>query len=219
MTKNIERKNKKVILFDVDGTLINSFDGIKYSISKVLTEQNMSIPDDGLLRNFVGPPIEQSFAHFFQLTDVIAKRMAVRFQTIYGSEGYKRGCLYDGIVDVLKILSINNNLYVVTNKNEAYASETLKYYGVLEYFTNIYCTKREKKIDKSTIIHSIISKQHGVIDMIMIGDTMEDYCATIGNKCAFIGVLYGFGLDEKTDYPFNTVAQPCQIVPLLMNKH
>ena len=216
MTKNIEQNNR-IIIFDVDGTLINSFEGIKYSITKVLTEQNLAIPNDEQLQSFVGPPIEQSFAKFFNISDDSAKNLAKRFQTIYGSEGYKRGCLYDGIVETLQVLSENYDLYVVTNKNKAYASETLKYYGLYQFFNKVYCTNREKKEDKGTLIHSIISKHPDVANMIMIGDTIEDYYATKYNDCIFIGVLFGFGFDSKTNYTFKTVEQPCQLIPLLCN--
>lgn len=217
MTKNIEQNNK-IILFDVDGTLINSFEGIKYSITKVLLEQNMTIPNDEQLRSFVGPPIEQSFARFFYLTDDNAKELAKRFQTIYGIEGYKRGYLYDGIIETLQVLSHDFDLYVVTNKNEAYALETLKYFGLNQYFKKIYCTNREKKIDKGELIRSIICKHLGVTEVIMIGDTMEDYRATIKNDCDFIGVLYGFGFRDKTNYTFDTVSRSSQLIALLAKK-
>ncbi|MEY8337960.1 HAD-IA family hydrolase [Lachnospiraceae bacterium 62-35] len=204
MMKNLEIKNiKNILFFDVDGTLIDSFEGIKYSLKIAVNQFGLTLPSDEVLRQFVGPPIEKSIETYYSLDAVASKEISQIFQAIYNNKGYKYARLYDNIEDLLKTCE-NYGKYIVTNKNPLYASKMLKYFGISKFFIDVLCTNREKQINKSHLINEKLKYHSHVISAIMIGDTIEDYKAVLNSVCKFIGVTYGFGFRPGEYYEFVT---------------
>lgn len=115
--------------FDIDGTLVDSFEGIKKSVVHACGLAGKKIPSDSELRSFVGPPIEKSFREYYKINSEDAARMADSFQEYYRETGYRYGKLYSGVFDLLKALE-GMTKCVVTNKNAAYAS---RYWNTLKF--------------------------------------------------------------------------------------
>ena len=206
----------KICFFDVDGTLIDSFQGIRHSLEQALRSQGLELPDEAVLRTFVGPPIERSIAnHWKDLAPHLVKQAAGEFQRVYQEQGYAMGQLYPHMADVLEAIHPDWDLYVVTNKNVLYAEKTLQHFGINHYFKGILCTDRSRQIGKSQLIRSQLAQYDIVDQAVMIGDTPEDHAATEGNDCDFIGVVYGFGLKPTETYDFATAHKPLDLLPLL----
>ena len=208
---------KNICFFDIDGTLIDSYEGIKYSLTLALQKEGLEVPEDSVLRTFVGPPIERSIARHWDIEADRVKGIAADFQQIYRAKGYEMGQLYPQIPDVLSALQSKWELYVVTNKNPLYAQKTLAHFGISDYFKEILCTDRVHGIDKQDLIRDALQKYPLVENAVMIGDTMEDYHAAKENNCAFIGALYGFGLRQSDASHFKAVTTPIEYLAMLMS--
>ncbi len=206
---------KNICFFDIDGTLIDSYEGIKYSLTLALQKDGLEAPEDSVLRTFVGPPIERSIARYWDIEADRVKRIASDFQQIYRAKGYEMGQLYPQIPDVLSALQADWELYVVTNKNPLYAQKTLAHFGISDYFKEILCTDRVHGIDKGRLIKDLLLRYSSVDKSVMIGDTMEDYHAAKENNCAFIGALYGLGLRQGDASHFKTATTPIEYLAML----
>ena len=191
--------------FDIDGTLVDSFEGIKKSVVHACGLAGKKIPSDSELRSFVGPPIEKSFRDYYKINSEDAARMADSFQEYYRETGYRYGKLYSGVFDLLKALE-GMTKCVVTNKNAAYASKVLEYFEIRGYFSKVFSTDRVKGIGKGNIISAYLAENNiQGTNGIMIGDTIEDFQASVEAGCDFAGVTYGFGFLREVKYDFLTV--------------
>ncbi len=189
------------IMFDLDGTLIRSGDGIIDSAVYTLNKLGIEFNGRDELRKFIGPPLFNSFKDFYDMTDEEADRAVEIYRTYYEAEGVMKTPLYDGIKDVLKNLKeLGKSLLVVTSKPLVLAESIIEKEGITGYFDDIVGPLREEKtIDKAELIKRAFER-NGIEDTasaVMIGDRKFDIEAAAKNNTASIGVLYGYGSREE----------------------
>ena len=185
------------ILFDLDGTIIDSSKGIFSSIQYALKKMDHELLDADQLRAFVGPPLIDSFRNIgFSPADAVE---AVAFYR----ENYRRSGMfqvtpYEGIANTLATLYEKHNLYIATSKPEVFAKEILAYLDYSRYFQGIYGADLEnKRGSKGAVIAYALAEIDAVEqEIIMVGDRSHDMQGAKENHLAAIGVLYGFG-DRK----------------------
>ena len=91
----------KSILFDLDGTLVNSSPGIKAAFNYAFEKLQLPSQTDKQLSTFIGPPLEVTFGNYFDQTDDINHAIKT-FRDYYGTKGIHQVSLYEGISDVLE---------------------------------------------------------------------------------------------------------------------
>lgn len=137
----------KNILFDLDGTITDSANGItnavKYGIKKmseIYPELNIVLPEDDILRKFIGPPLDISFKKYIYDNQDKAMEFIKYYREDYnGNDGLFNCTLYDGIYDLIKTLYNNNfNTYLATAKPLESAVRIIKHFDLDKYFTNMY---------------------------------------------------------------------------------
>lgn len=206
----------KNILFDLDGTLINSASGIEESFYKAyLKVYKKECPQ--IITTFIGPPIDQVLTAINGETNLeIIKLFVDEFKHHYDSEGFKKSMLYDDVESVLEILLENKlNVFIATNKRERPTKLILEYLSIGKYFTDIYCPDiLEIKFKNKTelIAHILISNSLLLNETLMIGDTMHDGIAAEKNKFDFALVEYGYGQYENSKYKLNNIKQLINIL-------
>lgn len=184
------------LLFDLDGTLTDSFEGVANCILYALEALNRPLPEKSSLRRFMGPPLHESF---MQLTDgdTQATEEAVqKYRERYSSVGLFENSVYDGIPQLLQRLKHNGkHLLVATSKPEAFAKRILDKFELSRYFDFIagasFDTSRDAK--HQVIAYALKSLNVDKEKTVMIGDRKHDVIGAKQNGLKSIGVLYGYG--------------------------
>lgn len=183
------------LLFDLDGTITNSEEGILNSIRYSLRKHGREIPTDDILRTFVGPPLKESFINTFDLDDVTADMFVTSFREYFAEKGLYENQVYDGIEAVLaQLVQDGCILYVATSKPEKFAHKVLQHFDLDKYFAGIYGASMDSsRSKKGDVIHYALTEA-GITELektAMIGDTKFDILGAYENGLASIGVLWG----------------------------
>lgn len=189
----------KNLLFDLDGTLTDSSEGIIKSALYAFEKMQITPPGEDDLYTFIGPPLGDSFVkHGVEEKD--KDRAVATFRERYTKIGKFENAPYPGMIDLLnKLKNEGFKLYVATSKLETIALEVLDHFDMTEYFDEIAGStadgSREKKEDViKYLLDKIGEDETGTV---MVGDTNFDVlgAAELGIPC--IAVTWGFGdLDE-----------------------
>lgn len=185
------------ILFDLDGTLTDSAEGITKCVAHALKDFGIEVQDLSQLRSFVGPPLEHSFAEEYGLSPEQIRQAIARFRERFSTIGKFENRPYDGIIGMLQTLKANGKkLYVATSKPMHFAIEILEHFEMAEYFEDIIGAELNgNRTHKDEVIAYVLQK-HDLIgreDVIMIGDRKYDILGARENHIPAIGVLYGYG--------------------------
>lgn len=194
------------VLFDVDGTLLDTSEGILVSVKETIEHFGYEMLPDDVLKTFIGPPIEMSFEKHFGLKDEALKETAAYFRQRYSRVNLLAAEVYDGIYDFLDFLKENNiGIGIATYKKQDYAERILKHFHFDDYTDIIYGSDYEGKLKKSDIILLCIDRLGISRDRIlMVGDTKHDARGAEAIDVPFAGVSFGFGFEhgeDINDYP------------------
>ncbi len=192
----------KAIIFDVDGTLLDTTEGILASIDYAVEQSDLPKLSRKKKLTFIGPPIHDSFKNAYNLTEEETKNMVNFFRDIYKIKEMFNAKLYEGIVSLLEDLKKNGyKIGIATYKREDLSKDIIKHFGLDKYFDVIKGGDKNGLLTKSEIISACLEEMD-VIDKsntILIGDSMSDYKGSLDNDVKFIGVSYGFGFKSKED--------------------
>ncbi len=189
------------LIFDLDGTLWDSSEGVVQAWNTVLVEEGYGEAwlTTNRLRGVMGKTIEQIGAEFFPELSVeaqlsLVKRCCQMEQQVLLERG---GRLYDNLESVLSELSQRYALYIVSNCQEGYIETFLKYHRLEAYFKDFESHGRTKR-PKGENIQQVMTRS-GVERAIYIGDTLSDYEAARLAGVPFVHAAYGFGHVPEAD--------------------
>ena len=188
---------QKHILFDLDGTIVRSDLGITKGVQKSLEHFGIYEEIDDL-KKFVGPPMVESYTNFYGFSLLQYEKALEIFHEYYRSTGIFECELYEGIEEMLKVLSVEYRLYIATSKPEREARRVIEHFGLDKYFTFVggsdgdFNTKRATK----TAVIEYVLETNKIMDRgfaIMVGDKSHDIVGAGNAGLKSIGVLYGYG--------------------------
>lgn len=193
--------NYNMVIFDLDGTLIDSSEGIFNSIRYAEEKLNLVRLDDSLLPTFVGPPPTESYQKLHGLDPINAK-IATKYHREYAKEkGLYESEIYPGVRELLlELKNMDYFLSVATLKSQSIAEEILKIFDIYDIFDSIVGIDEDESLSKSQIINIAIDKiDSSEKSPVMIGDTISDAVGAEKSNVDFIGVTYGFGFKSYQD--------------------
>lgn len=195
----------KMILIDVDGTLVDSVPDLAYCVDEMMIAVGMSSHGEDAVRNWVGNGVERLVrrALIGQLNgepdDVLFEKAYPIFLNLYKDNTSKRSHLYDGVKEGMEFLK--NSGYIlgcVTNKAEAFTLPILRDLGIADYFKSVVCgdTLEKKKPDPLPLLYS--AEKLGVFasESMMLGDSMSDVKAARAAGFSIICMSYGYNHGE-----------------------
>lgn len=194
-------KKYKSILFDLDGTITDSSEGIINSVIYALEKIGVTITDRSILKKFVGPPLMESYKKYYGFTDKEAELGLKLFREYFAVKGIFENRLFDGMDSLLNDLcNAGYELLLATSKPENFANQVLEYFKINKYFSYVAaCSIDEANTTKIDIIrqameHTVTKNQS---EILMIGDTSFDVNGAKICGIDSIGVLYGTDSAEE----------------------
>lgn len=194
-----------VALFDFDGTVTDSADGIRICIEKTLEKMNKPVPDLSDYSKYVGPVLLNTFQKVCSLTSEQAQQAVKIYVELYNDYGVRANRLFFGIEEVLKTLRQNGvKIVVCTCKNEKIALDVINYLGIYDLFDEICgADSLGTRKEKQEIIEYSLEKS-GATDrsrVVMIGDSAFDAKGAQLCNIDFVGAAYGYGnIEEMRTY-------------------
>lgn len=185
------------LLFDLDGTLVDSCPGIAASLSMGFRAAGRIMPP-GDLRAAIGPPIRILATRIDStLTEPDLAQIEKTYRADYDSHGWQKTVLFEGVVPGLQALRSNGaQLFVVTNKPRIPTLRILAHFGVIDLFEEILTRdSRTPAFSGKSAMLSELLRHHRLAaeSTIMVGDTAEDGEAAADNGLEFIHASYGYG--------------------------
>lgn len=189
------------VIFDLDGTLLNTTDGVIESINFTANKMRLGKLDYKTMLNFIGPPIQESFKKYYQCDEEQAQKAANIFREYYKTEALLKAQPYDGIYELCnQLIKSGKKLAVATYKREDYALKLLKHFGFDQYCNSIHGGDNFNLLKKSDIIKMCIDELGGKKEnSVLVGDSNNDAIGAQKLSIPFIAVTYGFGFRKISE--------------------
>lgn len=197
--------NRYAMIFDFDGTLVDTRLGIIRSMQYALGK--MGLPDFPIksIEELIGKPLETMFALVFGEANSSSSKIwegVTLFRSRYGKEGLLECNIYPEVEQTLKALVDRNiDLFILTSKPTQYAKDICSNFGILDYFRDIDGVEIDKvSLNKSIRLGQMITRfQLDRQNTVLVGDRGDDCIAAQNNDIPIIGVLYGYGSHSELE--------------------
>ena len=198
-------KNFKCVIFDLDGTLINSGPDLLNSLNYVLSQNNLNRIDKNVIGNLVGGGAEAMIRKGYIHLDAYLDEKKISFLVNLFIEHYYKNCtkettLYDGVLDILKFLKEKTFICLCTNKKQFLAEKILKEFGVSNFFNYILGSDGKTPLKPEIempekCLHKFRVPANQVV---FVGDSENDILPAKQLGMFSVHVTYGYGkLKEK----------------------
>lgn len=185
------------VIFDLDGTLTASEEGIIRSAQFALQEMGFPLLSDSQMQQFIGPPLKYSFMTYAGMSAAQAEEAIAHYRRRYSTIGWAENRVYEGIPALCKALRRQGvHLGVATGKPQVFAEKILDHFSLSPFFDAI-CGKSEDdhSSDKAHLLMRVMGDQPG--PACMVGDRKFDIEPARALGMDAIGVLYGAGPEEE----------------------
>lgn len=208
----------RYLLFDLDGTLTDSSEGICKSVQYGLDKMGIHVTDLKSLEVFIGPPLRTSFKVNFGLEGEEAERAISFYRERYSSVGKYENKPYPGIPELLtKLHAAGAVLAVASSKPEIFVEDILQHFDLYDKFDYVVGSDLEgKREDKAAVIREALNRmgvtEENMSEVLMIGDRHFDIDGAKDLSLDSLGVYYGFAKAGEleaagADYVVNTVEE------------
>jgi phosphoglycolate phosphatase len=189
----------QLVIFDLDGTLTDSAEGIVASFLHALSHVGAPVPEGDLATQIVGPPMDDTFRAMELGANADAAIAAFRAE--YGSRGWAMNTLFDGIAPLLADLrAAGVRLAVATSKLEPTAQRILAHFGLDQHFEVVAGASPDgsRKTKVEVLAHALDQLQPLPERVLMVGDRSHDVHGAAAHGIDTVVVGWGYG---QTDFP------------------
>ena len=210
------------ILFDLDGTVVDSKPGILASCNAALRSLGHR-PDNLEIDNLIGPPLEEVLAEVLgRFGDDRVAEAVLAYRDHYGSAGFLETTVYPGLAAALdQLLALKAKLYIATSKRTIFAGQILNHLGLIDRFAGVHGSEPGGVDSKAEVIAEVLRRHDLSADRsVMVGDRRQDVEGARANGVSTIGVLWGYGdRDElKSAGVMHIAARPAELI-LIVEAH
>lgn len=205
---------KKYVMFDLDGTIIDSAPGILNGFEYALRFYGIENIDKREYMKYIGPPLIDSMA--LEVGEDHAVEALARYREYYSAKGQYECTVYDGVRELVsRLREAGCTLVLATSKAEYLAVSIMEHIGLAEYFAILAGADDVKRKNKTSVMKYAMEKA-GITDIgqvVMVGDRMYDIESSRELGIESIGVLYGFGSREELEsYGASHIAETAEDV-------
>ena len=212
-------RDLRAVVLDIDGTLLDSADGIVAGFRHTLEAVDVGPPDDATLRSDLGPPLLE----LLPALGVPAHRLAEAqnaYRTFYFREGLHQARAYDGVVEVLVALAARFALGTATAKRTDVARAILEAHDLAGFFAVVNGLGDDHLTKAATLAQTLqLMGDVDPADAVMVGDRRSNILAgqVVGTRT--VGVLWGYGSRSELEGAGADVLldHPRQLVDLLLS--
>ena len=188
------------LLFDLDGTLTDPFEGITRSVEYALNAFGIEVEDRRVLAPFIGPPLVESLTERYGFTMEDAVAAVAKYREYFAVKGLYENELFEGIPELLSdCRKAGYKISMATSKPTHYARIIAEHFDIARYFDAIHGSSLDgTRITKSSVVAEAVAEEHlDPTRALMIGDRRHDVEGAGEHSIRTVGVLYGYGSREE----------------------
>ena len=188
------------LLFDLDGTLTDPFEGITRSVEYALNAFGIEVEDRRVLAPFIGPPLVESLTERYGFTMEDAVAAVAKYREYFAVKGLYENELFEGIPELLSdCRKAGYKISMATSKPTHYARIIAEHFDIARYFDAIHGSSLDgTRITKSSVVAEAVAEEHlDPTRALMIGDRRHDVEGAGEHGIRTVGVLYGYGSREE----------------------
>lgn len=192
--------NINAILFDLDGTITDSAQGIMNCYNYAFEQMGFEKQSDEVLRSFVGPPVLFNMASVVGADNADEAFKHYIYRTIDLKACITENRVYSGMVNALRLLNDSGKeLFICTSKGRPVSCDILNHYDLIDYFKSVYGANSDGSgAEKTDIIgRALTENELDPSTTVMIGDRSHDIEGAKAHKMRSIGVGWGYGSEEE----------------------
>jgi phosphoglycolate phosphatase len=215
-------RNWTSVLFDLDGTILDSAPGIVQSLADTFAHLGLPVPSQDELMHYVGPPLLDSFRNRAGLDEDAAHNALQVYRTDFRKDGAFDSAVFPGIVGLLESLTGENiPLAIATSKPEAQAIRILDHFDLSRFFTVVAgATEDETRATKTAIVGHALGELaeagHDTSMSVMVGDRIYDVEGAAAFDVPSIIVEWGYGSPAEAKGAMATVYSTDRLRELLL---
>lgn len=216
-------KNYKYILFDLDGTIVDSKAGIVDGIRYALGCKEISCPDS-VLDKMIGPPFRVSMREFLGLEMPMIEELITLYRGVYEADGWRKCSIYDGVSEMLSALkNAGKKLAIATSKPIKFTNIMVDGLDLRKYFDFVGGASSDaSKETKADVVQLVIDAMNieDKSEALMVGDRLYDIEGAHACGIDAVGILWGYGdEDELRSYSAEYIVKtPDDLLRLISNE-
>ena len=191
---------RKAVIFDLDGTLTQSEEGIWNCVKYAAEKLGFPVPDADTLRKFIGPPLAYSFREYMGMDAALAEKGVETYRERYNVVGLFENRVFPGIRRLLRTLKQEGwYIGIATGKPQKTSEQVVAHFGLDKFVEKICGPTGDHRADKIDLIKNALPDDwdYENEEAWMVGDRKFDVEGAIGAGIKSIGVGYGYGSEEE----------------------
>ena len=195
-------RNYDYVIFDFDGTVADTGEGILKSLQYSFEQMGREVPDLSDLKKFIGPPIHYSYVNFYGIDESEVEQYIKKYRERYKKIGIYECFVYDGMLETLKTLRKNGvKLGIASSKPIKLVYDVMEHLKLTEYFDAVVGTRFDDSNHpgKTDLVLQSMEKleDSDKSRTLMVGDRFFDIDGAAGAGVDSVGVTYGYGSREE----------------------
>jgi phosphoglycolate phosphatase len=191
----------RLVLFDLDGTLVDSSSGIHSSVRHAAAELGLPAPTAAQLRGMVGPPLQDGFALVLGVPVADVPRAVAAYRAHYAGGALLEATVHRGVPELLTALrAAGAILAVATSKPELFAVRLLRHTGLLPAFASVHGATMDGAVrHKDQVVAAALAAHPAGRDPVLVGERSHDVLGAAAHGLPCIGAGWGPAEDGELE--------------------